>query len=183
MTTEGAPVRFDTAQEPDAAQLAAIGGLYGLLEQRGIDAWLFGGWAVDFRAGRVTRTHDDIDIAIRQADIGSVEGLLREQGWDRNAQPGEDGYATYRRGEVNLDLAFMARDADGVVYTPLAQGRGEWSVGAFDDTEAVVLFGVCAKVVSIDSLLADKSERRDEETADRKDRADVAVLSRQRRGG
>jgi hypothetical protein len=26
--------------------------------------WLFGGWAVDFHAGRVTRDHADIDLAV-----------------------------------------------------------------------------------------------------------------------
>jgi hypothetical protein len=176
-------VTDDAARDPDSVQVAVIGGLYELFEQRGIDAWLFGGWAVDFRAGRVTRTHDDIDVAIWQADVGSVDGLLREHGWERNVQPGEDGYAAYRKGEVNLDVAFLARSADGVVYTPLVQGRGEWGVGAFDDPTVVELLGVRARVVSIDSLLADKSEHRDDESADRKDRADVAVLSRLARGG
>ena len=163
---------------PQTEQLAAIGRLHELLGERGIDAWLFGGWAVDFRAGRVTRAHDDIDLAVWGADFDRVDVLLGKEGWERNMQPGEDGYTAYRQGELNLDVAFLARDADGIVYTPLTDGRGAWAVGAFDESEAVELLGVHARVVSIQSLLADKSEHRDDETADRKDRADVEVLGR-----
>jgi hypothetical protein len=178
MTTEGASDRVaDAAQDRHAVQLGAIGGLFELFERQGNEAWLFGGWAVDFHAGRVTRTHDDIDIAIWQADAGSVDGLLQELGWEHKADPGEDGYAAYRQGALTLDLAFLTRDADGVVSTPLLEGRGEWSVGAFDNAEVVELLGVSARVVSVDSLLADKTGHRDDESADRKDRADVAVLS------
>jgi hypothetical protein len=162
----------------ETVQLAAIGRLHELLGERGIDAWLFGGWAVDFRAGRVTRTHDDIDLAVWRADFDRVDVLLAEDGWVRNVQPGEDGYTAYRQGELNLDVAFLARDADGIVYTPLIDGRGAWAAGAFDGSEAVELLGVRARVVSIQSLLADKSEHRDDERAARKDRADAVVLGR-----
>lgn len=36
-------------------QLLAIGELHESLEQEGLEHWLFGGWAVDFHAGRVIR--------------------------------------------------------------------------------------------------------------------------------
>jgi hypothetical protein len=171
METDG-----DAALEA-AGQLETVGRLHELLARHGIDAWLFGGWAVDFHAGRVTRAHADIDLAVWDADFDRVDVLLRGDGWDRHVQPGEDGYTEYRRGDARLDVAFLARDADGVVYTPLKEGRGEWSVGAFD-YGVVELMGVRARVVSVASLLADKSERRDDPSADRKDRADVAVLGR-----
>jgi hypothetical protein len=38
-----------------SGQLAAIGSLSATLEQLGIEYWLFGGWAVDFCVGRMTR--------------------------------------------------------------------------------------------------------------------------------
>jgi hypothetical protein len=34
-----------------------------MLAEHDIAYWLFGGWAVDFHAGQVTREHGDIDIA------------------------------------------------------------------------------------------------------------------------
>ena len=52
----------------EAEQLAALAGIHELLEEEEIDYWLFGGWAVDFRAGVVTRAHDDLDLAVWQKD-------------------------------------------------------------------------------------------------------------------
>ena len=162
--------------ELSARQLELVGRLHELLEGRGIDAWLFGGWAVDFHAGRVTREHGDIDLAVWRIDFGRVDGLLRQEGWERDVQPGEDGFTAYRLGPFHLDVAFLARDVDGTVYTPLRQGRGQWTAGAFDDAGVMELMGVRARIVSVASLIADKSERRDDVTSDRKDRADVVIL-------
>jgi hypothetical protein len=130
----------------------------------------------------VTREHGDIDVAVWHADFDRVDGLLRQDGWVRHEQPGEDGYTEYRQADLHLDMAFLARDADGGVYTPLKEGRGEWSVGAFDQG-AIELMGVRARVVSVASLLADKSERRDDPSTGGKERADVAVLGRIGRDG
>ena len=45
-------------------QLAALEELHRLLERHRIEYWLFGGWAVDFHTGTVTRPHDDLDMAV-----------------------------------------------------------------------------------------------------------------------
>ena len=81
--------------------------------------------------GRVTRTHDDIDLAIWQRDLHAADRVLRDAGWVHQPQHGEDGYTGYGNGAIHLDLALLAYDACGVVYTPLQEGRGEWSQGAF----------------------------------------------------
>ncbi len=143
--------------------------------RRGIEYWLFGGWAVDFYVGRVTRTHDDIDLAIWQRDLQVVDWVLHDTGWVHQPQPGEDGYTEYANGTMHLDLALLARDADGVVYTPLAAGRGDWDQGAFGLDERQ-LEGACARLVTFASLRADKVEHRDDASAAMKDRADVAAL-------
>jgi len=44
--------------------LSALSRLDELFGQHGIEYWLFGGWAVDFHAGKVTRPHDDLDLAV-----------------------------------------------------------------------------------------------------------------------
>jgi len=49
-------------------QLAGLAGLHELLERHAIEYWLFGGWAVDFHAGSVTRAHDDLDLAVWPRD-------------------------------------------------------------------------------------------------------------------
>jgi hypothetical protein len=53
-------------------QLSALSHLDELFGQHAIEYWLFGGWAVDFHAGKVTRPHDDLDLACRRARSGSA---------------------------------------------------------------------------------------------------------------
>jgi hypothetical protein len=45
-------------------QFAALAAVTEAFKRAGIEHWLFGGWAVDFYLGEITRTHDDLDLAI-----------------------------------------------------------------------------------------------------------------------
>jgi hypothetical protein len=72
------------------AQLAAIRRLDAMLEGERIDYWIFGGWAVDFHAGRVTREHSDIDIAVWIADLAAVHTLLIADGWTHSPVAEDD---------------------------------------------------------------------------------------------
>ena len=156
-------------------QLAAIKRLDTMFERDRIDYWLFGGWAVDFHAGTVTREHADIDIAVWHADFDAVDALLAADGWARTPAPEDDGYTTYIRDRLRIDLAFLARDEHDTVYTPLDAGRGEWPVDSFA-ADVRELAGTRARVVSLASLVADKSEQREDLVTAAKDAADVAVL-------
>jgi hypothetical protein len=156
-------------------QLAALAELDQLLAEHGVTYWLFGGWAVDFHAGRVTREHGDIDIAVWSDDRARLIPVLLDRAWRHRPEPGEDGYTRYARNGIRLEIAFLARDEFGHTYTPLRDGRGEWPPNSFGD-DVAHLHGVCAHLVSRESLIADKSAiRTDTETA-AKDRADVASL-------
>ncbi len=156
-------------------QLEAIESLDGIFEQNGIDYWLFGGWAVDFHAGRMTRDHADIDVAIWSTDADTAARWLVRHGWARAPGAEQDGYTTYTRDDVHLDLALLARDEDGTVYTPLKSGRGDWPPGSFG-SDVRRLAGTRARVVTVASLIADKSRLRDDPTSATTDAADVAVL-------
>ncbi len=81
-------------------QLAALARLHDLFEQAGIDHWLFGGWAVDFHLGAVTRAHDDLDIAVWLRD--TTLGALRSD----KSEPHDDPAA---RAKDRADLAALAR--------------------------------------------------------------------------
>jgi len=166
----------------EAAQLAALARLHELLEERGIPYWLFGGWAVDFHAGLITRAHADLDLAVWLDDKERITALLEADGWSHAPEPGEDGYTAYERDTVRLELAFLARDERGDVYTPLTEGRGEWPEKAFEADNAE-LHGVRARVISLDALSADKSEAHDDPGVAAKDRADLAILSGLRQDG
>ena len=164
-------------QVSEAEQLAALARVHELLVREGVEYWLFGGWAVDFHAGTVTRPHDDLDIAVWFNDLDRIAALLAADGWKHAPQEDEDGYTGYARGPVRLELAFLARSEDGDVYTPVREGRAPWADGAFENDVAELL-GVCARVISLRALKADKSETRDDPLVAAKDRADVTTLSR-----
>jgi hypothetical protein len=167
----------DTDQVGEAEQLAALARIHELLERHRIEYWLFGGWAVDFHAGSVTRAHDDIDIAVWADDDRRIAELLTADGWRHAPEAGEDGYTGYERGDVRLELAFLARGESGEVYTPLQDGRGSWPTGAFE-SDATELSGVRARVISVRALTADKSEAHGDPRVAAKDRADLATLAR-----
>jgi hypothetical protein len=158
-------------------QLAALAGVHQLFERHGIEYWLFGGWAVDFHAGSVTRSHDDLDLGVWLADNTRIAALLEADGWKHAPEEQEDGYTGYERDGVRLELAFLARAEDGQVYTPLKEGRSAWPDEAFAD-DVAELKGVRARVITLDALRADKSEARDDPVVVAKDRADSEVLAR-----
>ena len=158
-------------------QLAALARLDGVLGKHKIPYWLFGGWAVDFHAGSVTRSHDDLDIAVWSKDHERIAELLATDGWQHTPQEGEDGYTAYTRGTVRLELAFLARDQGGTIYTPLRQGRASWPEAAFEG-DVAELAGVRACVITLAALKAEKSQDRDDPVVAAKDSADVATLSR-----
>jgi hypothetical protein len=161
----------------EAEQLAALARIVALFEPRGIEYWLFGGWAVDFHLRAVTRVHDDLDVAVWRTDLPAIAILLEQDGWEQAPDPEEDGYTVYRRAGVRMDLAFLARGADGVVHTPLRDGSAPWPPGAFGDDVAELL-GTHARIIALAALEADKSEPRDSPLVAAKDRADLAALAR-----
>ncbi len=164
------------------SQLRTISWLHTLVAEEGIQYWLFGGWAVDFHAGRVTRNHADIDVAVWAQDLHRIRTLLEAEGWIHAPEPQEDGYTGYEHGDTRLELAFLARDDEGLVHTPLREGRGNWPAGSFGEEQAE-LAGVVARVVGLTSLIEDKSGPRLDPAVARKDRSDVAVLTSLRTGG
>jgi Aminoglycoside-2''-adenylyltransferase len=159
-----------------ASQLAALKRLHDLFEKQEIEYWLFGGWAVDFHAGKVTREHADLDIAVWQRDQDRIAILLMAESWTHAPEPNEDGYTGYVRESVRLEVAFLARAESGEVITPLRDGQGSWPRGGFE-ADVVELLGTRARVISLAALKADKSESRDDPTVAAKDELDSAVLS------
>ena len=160
-----------------AEQLASVSRLHHLLERHGVEYWLFGGWAVDFYAQSVTRAHDDLDIAVWLSDHPRIASLLAADGWSHVPDEQADGYTKYERGAVQLEVAFLARDPRGPVYTPLRNGRAAWPREAFGDERAELL-GVSVRIISLQALKAEKSEARDDVLVAAKDRADRATLCR-----
>ena len=162
-------------------QLSALARVSDLFEEARIPYWLFGGWAVDFYAGEVTRAHDDLDMAVWLDDEARIAGLLQTDGWSHAPHADEDGGTGYERGAVRLELTYLARDEDGNVFTPLRDGRIEWPAEALG-MDVREFRGVQSRLVTLGLLTDWKASPRDAPGDAAKDRADLALLLRLRAG-
>ena len=165
------------ARLPAEQQLAALAELGALLDRGGFENWLFGGWAVDFHVGAVTREHDDIDLAVWARDAEALGLLLQQEGWRHEPEPGEDGGTGYTRGGVRVELTYLVRDDAGRILIPLRDQNVLWSEQPLGD-EVRELQGVRARLLTLAVLRADKSSPRDDPGDAAKDRADFRALSR-----
>jgi dihydrofolate reductase len=173
---DGTPFAFVTYRAGAALQLAALADVSSRLASSELEYWLFGGWAVDFYAGRTTRPHFDVDLAVWFDDLPQIDRVLRASGWRHAPDPDEDGGTGYERDGVRLELTYLVRREDGRVVTPLRASEATWPVGAFGpDTRE--LRGVRARLVGLDALASGKSSARDDPDDAAKDRADFDVLS------
>ena len=175
VTADGTPFSFATYDRNAALQLAAVAAVDALLEREDIPYWLFGGWAVDFHAGAITRPHGDVDVAVWLEDMPRVAALLGRDGWRHTPHPDDDGGTRYERDGVRLELTFLVRSDTGV-YTQLRDRRAAWPEGTFGaDTRE--LAGARARVASLRALTEGKSSGRDDPDEAARDQADFDVLS------
>jgi hypothetical protein len=157
-------------------QLQALSSIDRLLERAEIAYWLFGGWAVDFYAGSITRTHGDVDIAVWLEDLPAIRQILEENGWRHAPTKDADGGTSYEQGAVQLGLTYLVRDDNGDVFIPFKRELVPWSTELFGN-DVRELLGVRARVVSLAPLMLGKSFPRDDPHDAAKDRADFTVLS------
>jgi hypothetical protein len=167
----------EAMDEPGSRQLLALARVDELLEGAGLAYWLFGGWAVDFHAGSLTRSHDDVDIAVWLEDLTRISRLLQEDGWRHAPSEDDDGGTGYLREDVRLELTYLVRDGGGSIVTPLRQGRAVWSEDGLAN-EVRELLGVRARVIGLAPLTRGKAAPREDPEDAAKDLADFAVLSR-----
>lgn len=157
-------------------QLTALAELGALLDRVGFESWLFGGWAVDFYVGRVTREHADVDLAVWARDAEAIGSLLRDEGWRHSPEPDEDGGTGYERGDVRVELTYLMLDDARRILVPLRAGNVLWSADPLGN-EMRELHGVRARVLPLPLLTAGKSSPRDDPGDAAKDRADLEALS------
>ena len=177
ISEDGTSFAFVTYRSVAASQLAALGSVDALLEGDRIAYWLFGGWAVDFYAGSITRQHFDVDVAVWLSDVPRIAALLAQDGWRHAPDPEENGGTGYERDGVRLELTYLVSSDDGRVFTPLEDSQAWWPDGAFAD-DVRELRRVRARLVDRHTLTSGKSRPRDDPEDAAKDAADFDVLSR-----
>ena len=147
-------------------QLELIQEITAALQQRGMDYWLFGGWAVDFWLGEITRPHEDIDIIIWREDAPAVREALAEHGYtEAPPDPSESGLHTHfsKRGQP-IDVMFIYKQEDGIYW---ADWR--WPEGSFEDRQrrleglVCTVTGVRCIVESKESYIQESEDQSDRE--------------------
>ena len=171
---------MNVIEEQASLQLSALDEVSASLQKAGIDYWLFGGWAVDFYVGSVTRLHGDVDLPVWFVDVSQIAKLLLANGWRHAPFDDEDGGTGFERGGVRLELTFLVRGVDGLASIPLRSGAVVWPGKEALADDVGELRGVQARLVGRESLLQGKSTPRDDLEDAAKDRADFIQLSRLR---
>ncbi len=109
--------------ERTTAQLRIIKAVVNTLDAAGIPAWLFGGWGLDARVGRITREHGDVEFWVERADAGRSKAVLTRAGATALAtQPPEEA-CEFTWGGTDFSTAYFDRQPDGSSIQLL----GRWS--------------------------------------------------------
>lgn len=156
-------------------QLAAISSLNDLLDRHGIDHWLFGGWAVDFWAGTITRKHDDIDVAAWRDDYDKIKSALEGGGWRHAPAPTDAVGTRYTWRSAEVEFTFIKAAQNGNIVIPL-EDPVVWSAEPLGEARRDLL-DVSGRVIPLKVLREGKSFPREGAAEGAKDRADLAALS------
>ena len=160
-------------------QLAALADVGALLEEGAFDHWLFGGWAVDFHVGAVTRSHGDVDLAVWAEDADAIHAALVSGGWQHRPAAEENGGTGYERHGVRVELTYVAKGEAGEVYIALREENVVWSEAPLGD-EVLELKGARTRVIPLELLRRGKATPRDDADEAVIDRTDFDTLTRLR---
>lgn len=143
----------ETAQ----AQLRLIHRVLDVLTNSGVSAWLFGGWGLDARIGRITRSHGDVEFWVERSDIVESKAALVDAGSTAlSTQPPEES-CEFVWGDVAFSTAYFDRQANGS-FAP----AGRWSEWVFpaDSFGAAPGFlnGADVPAMSVAGMLAMKEQ-------------------------
>jgi hypothetical protein len=163
------------------AQLRIIKAVVNTLDTAAIPAWLFGGWGLDARIGRITREHGDVEFWVERTDAGRSQAVLTGAGATALAtQPPEEA-CEFTWDGADFSTAYFDRQPDGSSIQLL----GRWSdwlfpPGSFGD-EPGTLDGMPVQAMSVAGMLAMKEQYprlRNGRPWRQKDIDDMAVLRR-----
>jgi FMN phosphatase YigB (HAD superfamily) len=131
------PMRGSAAEmaEADAAEILR------LLKSHRIEVWIDGGWGVDALLGVQSRPHDDLDLVLRQSEIGRIAEVLGAAGFRRveeAARPFNFVVVDRRGREVDLHGVVFDAAGNGLYGPQQASGSGRiYPAAAFTGTGTI----------------------------------------------
>jgi lincosamide nucleotidyltransferase A/C/D/E len=137
--------------ETTAVQLRLIGEISEILAAAHVQWWLFGGWAVDFHLGRVSREHGDIEFYIRAADAERVSRAFRDAGFAPQEIPYPDEAMEFREDGQLICAVLLVDTAEGIVI-PGRWTDWPWPRDAFDGPPGSI-GGLAVPIVTVEALL------------------------------
>jgi hypothetical protein len=165
--------------EKTEGQLRVIRTVVAVMRAGDVSAWLFGGWGLDARIGRITREHGDVEFWVERLHAERSKALLVQAGVTAlTTQPPEES-CEYMLDDVPFSTAYFDRWPDGSFSQPL--GRfSDWLFppGSFGD-EPVTLDGTPVLAMSVSGMLAMKEQfphLRNGRPWRQKDIADMEIL-------
>ena len=139
------------------AQARVIHEVVEALKAVGVSAWLFGGWGLDARIGRITREHGDVEFWMERCDgPRSMAALVDAGAMVLPTQPPEESCEFTWMG-VDFSTAYFDRQPDGTFTT-----EGRWSdwvfpADSFGDVPGT-LDGDLVPAMSVAGMLAMKEQ-------------------------
>src|SRR5690349_18557459 len=144
--------------ESTEGQLRVIRRVIAVTRAAGIPAWLFGGWGLDARIGRITREHGDVEFWVERIHAERSKEVLAEAGARAlTTQPPEES-CEFTWDGLPFSTAYFDRQPDGAFSQP--RGRfSDWLFppGSLGD-EPGTLDGTQVLAMSVSGMLAMKEQ-------------------------
>jgi len=138
-------------------QLGLIRRVVAVVWAADVSVWLFGGWGLDARLGRITRDHGDVEFWVERHQAQRSKALLVEAGAVAlPTQPPEES-CEFTWDGVPFSTAYFDRQPDGTITL-----KGRWSdwelpAESFGDKPGI-LDGLVVPTMSATGMLAMKQQ-------------------------
>jgi hypothetical protein len=126
-----------------------------LLQAAQVPHWLFGGWAIDFHVGAITRPHDDIEFLVWHTDAVTITSILAQHQYERFTGGYGDEMGILFKHQQKLEFDYLSHDHEGRVVVTGRWSDWPWPHGAFD-APPVTFAGITCPIISVAGLLAIK---------------------------
>jgi len=137
-------------------QLKVLDEISTISKRIGIEFWLRGGWAIDFLLGKVTHTHDDIDLITWIQNRDRLEDELIKAGYEKTPVKKEFRVrqSVFRKDSVEITLGYISHSRNGNI---IMNGLPEW-VWSPDSllSKPFILNDISAKVLNPKQLIEEK---------------------------